>query len=197
MPTGYTHEVQTGAITEFRDFAMRCARNFGALVTMRDDAPDAEIPAKFEPSTKFYDEMENSALVRLDWLNSASPSELDRKWRADQDEAAKQHANYKAQAELERGRYEAMLAKVDAWKPPTHEHTGLKKFMQDQLRESIRFDCDGCDELIKSERFADWFERSVRQARRDIDYAREERRKEIERTDARNKWIQDLRDSLR
>lgn len=37
MPTGYTASVQEGKVTEFRDFAMECARAFGALVMMRDE----------------------------------------------------------------------------------------------------------------------------------------------------------------
>ena len=50
MPTGYTHPVQEGKITELRDFALNCARAFGACVTMRDDPSDTPIPGKFEPS---------------------------------------------------------------------------------------------------------------------------------------------------
>lgn len=49
MPTGYTASVQDGKITEFRDFAMQCARAFGATITMRDDPSDAPIPEAFEP----------------------------------------------------------------------------------------------------------------------------------------------------
>jgi len=50
MPTGYTYPVVEGKITEFSDFALSCARAFGALITMRDDPHDTPIPETFEPS---------------------------------------------------------------------------------------------------------------------------------------------------
>ncbi len=50
MPTGYTAAVQNGTVTRFADFAMNCARAFGALVELRDEM-DAPIPDTFKPST--------------------------------------------------------------------------------------------------------------------------------------------------
>lgn len=48
MPTGYTADVQSGKVTDFAEYAMNCARAFGALVLMRDDPSDADIPERFE-----------------------------------------------------------------------------------------------------------------------------------------------------
>ena len=48
MPTGYTAYVQEGAT--FEEFVWRCARNFGALVTMRDEPTDVPVPDAFTPS---------------------------------------------------------------------------------------------------------------------------------------------------
>src|SRR5438309_7441629 len=47
MPTGYTADVGNGKVTDFATFALTCARGFGALITMRDDPMDAEIPDEF------------------------------------------------------------------------------------------------------------------------------------------------------
>lgn len=47
MPTGYTHKIKDGMT--FKEYALRCARNFGALMDMRDDPMDAPIPI-FTPS---------------------------------------------------------------------------------------------------------------------------------------------------
>ena len=55
MPTGYTAYVQDGVITEFADFAMKCARAFGALIDMRDESLDAEIRVQREPNTEYFD----------------------------------------------------------------------------------------------------------------------------------------------
>jgi len=51
MPTGYTCQVQDGMITEFKEFALLCARNFGACITLRDEPLSPDIP-EFEVSTE-------------------------------------------------------------------------------------------------------------------------------------------------
>ena len=43
MPTGYTADIQDGKITTLREYALSCARAFGALIMMRDDPHDAPI----------------------------------------------------------------------------------------------------------------------------------------------------------
>ena len=48
MPTGFTCDIKDG-IT-FERFALNCARAFGALINMRDDSLDAEIPDEIKPS---------------------------------------------------------------------------------------------------------------------------------------------------
>ena len=45
----YTYELVDKKLT-FPQFAMRCARAFGALIEMRDDSMDAPIPDEFSPS---------------------------------------------------------------------------------------------------------------------------------------------------
>lgn len=48
MPTGYTSYIGQGC--DFKTFAMKCARAFGACIDMRDSSLDAQIPDSFEPS---------------------------------------------------------------------------------------------------------------------------------------------------
>lgn len=48
MPTGYTVGIADGKITTFEQYAMTCARAFGALVMMRDDPFDAPIPEEIK-----------------------------------------------------------------------------------------------------------------------------------------------------
>jgi len=50
MPTGYTAAVQDGTIKTLSEYAMSCARAFGATITMRDEPSDAVIPDEFTPS---------------------------------------------------------------------------------------------------------------------------------------------------
>ena len=49
MPTGYTAGVADGSIIDFNEYALQCARNFGACILLRDEPLSSEIP-EFEPS---------------------------------------------------------------------------------------------------------------------------------------------------
>lgn len=62
MPTGYTANIKNG-IT-FEEFALDCARNFGALIIMRDEPKDAPIPEQFEAS-KHHEEATSKYLEEL------------------------------------------------------------------------------------------------------------------------------------
>lgn len=195
MPTGYTDAVQSGKITEFSDFAWRCARAFGALVMMRDSSMTAPIPERFEPDTSYFDKRIATATERLVELKAMEPAQA-------REAALQQHAQRyvewntrRQKLKAEQARYEAMLAKVEAWTPPTPDHEGLKIFMRDQLKESIRFDFYEEPEPVSPGATAFIAEES-RLAHRDLDYNTAERAKEIERTEGRNRWLAELRNSL-
>lgn len=49
MPTGYTADVADGKITDFVEYALQCARAFGACIMLRDEPISSEIP-EFQPS---------------------------------------------------------------------------------------------------------------------------------------------------
>ncbi len=103
------------------------------------------------------------------------------------------------QTAIERARYEAMIAKVEAWTPPTPDHDGLKKFMLDQLRESVEWDCGGfggSGPAPTRQTEAEWKAEALAQARHQIEHYTAEHAKEIERVNGRNEWIRDLRASL-
>lgn len=196
MPTGYTANVADGTITEFGDFAMLCARAFGACVSMRDSPHDAQIPDVFQPSDYNSKELcdAESELRRLE-----SMSETDRVEAAEADYASQLTAwqKYHDDMEKKKSRYEAMLAKVTEWQPPTVEHSGLKKFMSEQLENSIMFDC-GNLYVKKPERGTvyEWYSRALETANKNIAYHAKAQAEEIERARTRSKWVADLRASL-
>ena len=64
MPTGYTSDIYDGKDISFREYALKCARNFGAYVEMRDSSLDTEMPTEFEPSTYYRDKLDE-ALKRV------------------------------------------------------------------------------------------------------------------------------------
>lgn len=196
MPTGYTADVQDGKVTEFKDFALQCARAFGALITMRDSPKDAPLPDMIEPSTSYHDSALATATARLAKLRAMTPAQIEKAAQRAWDKQLAAHNEYEAEKKLRRGRYEAMLEKVRAWTPPTHEHVGLKTFMKDQLAESIKFDCSRAAPIPEQPSSADWLSTERAAALRDIEYHTKAKAEEIERATGRTDWLQQLRKSL-
>lgn len=195
MPTGYTAGVQSGTITTFPEFAMQCARAFGALVTMRDDPLDAEIPESFEPRTRFYDERIAQARADLKRLKAMDARERAQAAAAAWNEHVLSVEEWNARCQQTRARYESMLAQARAWQPPTSNHSELKEFMIQQLEQSIDFDCNE-RHVGECPRPAMWWLDQVTKAKRDIAYYTEEREKEIQRARERTAWVRHLRASL-
>lgn len=197
MPTGYTASVQDGTVTEFREFALQCARAFGALVLMRDDPVDAPIPDSFTADTSYHDDRIDEAKAELLRIETMTDADCYAAARAEREQWWADFEERKRKRDEARDRYEAMLSEVRSWEPPTEEHRGLKDFMAKQLTESIDFDCSS--EYDKPGPFldgADWRREKIRKARRDIEYHTKERKAEIERTESRNLWVKQLRQSL-
>ena len=194
MPTGLIYDVQQGKITSLHDFAMRCARQFGALIMMRDDPADAPIPERFEPRD-FYRNSLAEAESKLKELRQMTEAQIE---QACIDEHARLVAQQREWAEERAGyrvRYEAMLEKVKAWDPPTKDHISLKTMMVDQLNDSIRWDCYESEEP-KRMRPGDWHAEQIAMTERKIGRYREEHEKELARVESRNQWLKDLRASL-
>ena len=196
MATGYTADVKDGKISDFRVFAMRCARAFGALVEMRDDSLDAPIPEAFEPSTYHTNALATAraALARLQRMTVIQANRAAEKAHA---EAMREWERAQRTREIERTRYAAMLAKVRAWQPPSSDHVPLKKFMVEQLEESIRFDCGDVSEWKpKPLNGAAWLAKEIERAQSDVAYHEEHLAEDIKRAAERTRWVQQLRDSL-
>lgn len=196
MPTGYTHAVQEGKITELKPFVLQCARAMGALIMMRDDSSDAEIPQKFEPSTEYHDEKIKNAQADIVMLAGLSPEDCQDKANEEYSVAVERWNTRRAERLEHFKRYTAMIEKVKSWNPP-QQLLSLKDFMLDQLNDSVRFDCsDQFDDKPEEKTGAEWFEAKSKSVARDIEYHSKERAKEIHRNDERNLWVSALRSSL-
>ena len=196
MPTGYTAAIKDGI--DFQSFTLDCARNFGACITLRDEPNGGKaIPDAFEPSDYHLRALQE-AISKLSEL-AAMPAE-------DCEHAAKrdwEQEKARVTQRIEEKRnllaaYRSMLDKVNAWTPPSPEHEGLKKFMREQIEESIRFDCDtsylGESVILLSG--DQWLARQIASCNKDLDYHKKEHVLEVERTAERTRWVQQLRDSL-
>lgn len=195
MPTGYTADVQSGKVTEFRDFAMQCARAFGACITMRDDPSDAPIPEKFEPAPYYANalkeaeaELERLRVMTIDQQDVAAREHNDLElasWRSREDERV-----------LQRHRYEVMLEKAKAWTAPTEDHVKFREFMISQLSESIEWDCGRSSPQPTPLKRSEWYSKAIADAMLRVARYEEEVEKEIERANDRTAWVKALRDSL-
>jgi len=197
MPTGYTSKLCEEDVS-FQEYALSCARAFGALVMMRDDPHDKPI-SRFEP-TDYHEKAVVEAEAKIKSVEAMSDDDV----LAEQD---KENAKYtKLQKESDekkaaaRRRLVDMRSKVSDWKPPTSDHDGLKKFMLEQI--DITMPIDGTSGTYYQEQLTTFSAQECRrtriaEARKDILYHKKEHAKEVERTDERNAWVEDLRGSLK
>lgn len=195
MPTGYTSKIYEGVSQTFGEFALACARNFGALVEMRDEPMDAPIPFEFQPSP-YHSEALRKAQEHLGRLVVMSTNEAAELATKEFTEAEKSWKESRAKQVELRARYNAMLTQVTAWQPPTEEHKGLKEFMTDQLLECLRSDCATMRAYPTQRSGAEWLKEQRDRATKDIDYHTKQLAEERKRAQERTAWVRALRASL-
>jgi hypothetical protein len=194
MPTGYTSRLYDGEEQSFADFAMECARAFGALVELRDE-PSAPIPEKFEPYPWHEREL-GKAQVRMREIRGWTPAKADFEARREYDRELADWEKALAESKARFSRYTAMLEQVRAWTPPTSEHEEMKRFMTDQLQKSIDFDTGHEPDRPELEPGPEFARESLAQAERDVAYHAKYMAEDIERAQGRTAWVQALRESL-
>lgn len=198
MPTGYTAAIEKG-IT-FKQFALDCARAFGALIAMRDEPADAVIPDEFQPSD-YNQRCLDNAMKLMSELKRMSLKQCAEQAKTDFESQTKHHLEGISKGQKLLKKYEAMLEEVNDWEPPSKDHEELKKFMAEQIQSSINFDCDVSyhDDKLKELRLLDakeWKKQAVEKAMKDIAYHSKAQLKENQRVAECNKWLRQLRESL-
>lgn len=193
MPTGYTHKIADG-IT-FKEFAMDCARAFGACIDLRDSSEP--IPEKFEANTKYHEDAIALASKELNNLLALSDDQIHSlAFAANEKDYNDKIRYWKNKQELKQ-KYLNMLDEVKAWEPPSSNHHEMKKFMMNQIIESIKFDCGKDEQPVKEiVNPKEWKKEMVEHYTWSVNYHTEEMKKEIERVNDRNIWIKQLRESL-
>lgn len=193
MPTEYTAAIAEGCT--FNEYAMLCARAFGATVTMRDEPMDAEIPDSFTPST-YHAERLAELRERLSKLRSMSDKEAETEAKREYDAAVSARLDSIQSAANLRRKYEAILAEVNAYTPPSPDHVEFKNFMRSQIEESIKWDCAVYGDVPELESGPVWRARSIKRVLDDIEYHEREHAEEIRRCEDRSRWVRQLRKSL-
>lgn len=193
MPTGYTADVANGKITSFKEFALLCARNFGALINMRDEPLDAPIPEQFEPWPYYFEQLE-ATKQQLAHIEQATDEECEVAANNAYQDRVEANERCDASFDAENDRYEAMRLQVESWEPPTDDHRNLKKFMLEQLATSRNSKSNYPPPAKKSG--ADYRREKIEQLKARIVTYEKEWADEVERTKKRNEWVRQLRESL-
>jgi hypothetical protein len=197
MPTGYTAAIAKGI--DFKTFAMDCARAFGACIELRDEPGGGEvIPERFEPSDFYRNALakEEQDLAALDAMSTVDKDRAAAKAWDDAETA--RVARARERAEL-RSKYEAMLAQVQAFEPPTADHQGLKQFMAEQIIQSINFDCQTYSfEAEPAPRLTGetWAQKRRVALTESIERDRRMHAEEVQRAEQRTAWVKALRAAL-
>lgn len=193
MPTGYTAAIKDGI--SFEQFALSCARAFGACITMRDEPSDAPIPDEFQPSTWNAERLAKS-LAELDAVESMTDADCLAAAESEYAAAMARHEERMRENESLDLAYRSMLSDVLSWSPPSPDHEGLKAFMIEQIEESIKFDCGYSPEAPRRLTGPQWRSAAISRLGRDISYHSKADAEEVERTAGRNRWVRQLRESL-
>jgi hypothetical protein len=196
MPTCYTEIIEKEI--DFKDFVLRCARNFSPLITMREKSLDTPIPEQLKPSQYYLNKL-LGLKKELEWIESLSDKELEEKALEEYNERIRDKNNNIDKNNKLRNKYNNMLNKVKKWTPPTPKHRGLKDFMISQIVESINNDCNNHYWLninITLKTGKDWKFMKIKEFIENISYYESENSREIEKTKNNNIWLKQLRDSL-
>ena len=196
MPTGYTADIQKGI--SFEQYALNCSRAFGALIVMRDEPSDAEIPDQFKPSD-YHLKAGNEAKQELIEIELMTAEEVSKKALADFNKAEAYRLKKIDECIVIEDRYNEMLVKAHAWTSPSNDHDKLKEFMISQIKESIKFDCgdDYYQTPAKELTGEQWRSNRLISLHESIARHVKGYSEEVDRTNGRNEWIELLRDSLK
>lgn len=194
--TGYVHNM-VDKKQSFQEFAMSCARAFGALVEMRDESMDAPIPEKFVPSDYHVKELRkaNKALARLKGMSHLKKIAFG---EAERRKSIRYYRDALKRSQQENEPLNVMLTEVAAWIPPTPDHAELKNFMTEQLSTSINKPDYWLESAAKSESMlpVQFYLDAVKSAKRNVEYHTEELAKEKQRAESRTDWLKQLRASF-
>lgn len=173
MPSAYTMKIQENC--SFQEFLFACARQFGALMHLREDSTkELRLPTAEDFSIPYHEEEKKKAEEDLEDLVAMTQEERAEICEAEHRELIKSAQESIAKgAEIEK-KYEAMLIKVQEWEPPTESHAHLKEYMVKQINDSIKF--DGVSEfcikrsLTEKPSTEEWFDELVKQTSKHIGY---------------------------
>lgn len=194
MPTGFTSILEDKPDLPFADFALRCARGMGVCIMQRDEPLDEPPLEKVEPHP-CYRESLDLAYEQVRKLETMAPAAATRRAKEEHRERVESNRQFRETHENERRIFGRMLAEVEAWKPPTPEHEGLKRFMREQLTMSMPsgnpYQVD--ETLLSGE---EWLAKAQKRAAEDLARESKQYREAVKQAEDATAWLVALRASL-
>lgn len=144
MASGLTQGVVDGDITTLKQFAQRCARITGALMTMRDVSFDTPFPEQIEPDN-YHAQRLAECMVERDHLLAMTNEEKLAYSEAERTKQIETARNEITKHLVIGDRIKKMIELVDAWEPPTDPELDMAAFkglMKEQLDTTLRYDAD-------------------------------------------------------
>lgn len=199
MPTGYTASIEDGAITNAKDFILLCTRAFGVAMEIRDEPLSTPTPTEFKPNIKYHKEQLEKELAEMDRLLNISDEDFHKEMVELRENAIKSATKrLKSSQELD-AKYEAILKDIKAWDPP-EEYKELKDFAIKQI-EISRPDLEWQKKHIEKcmiEDPDDFAKKDLLDSCKwSIEYHQKEIKDEIDRAEAKTKFMKDLIESLK
>jgi hypothetical protein len=192
MPTGYTAGIEDGKITTLADYALLCARAFGATIMQRDD-PTADLPKLRAEESHHAKELAKS-VRHLAIIEAMTEGDTEAAAKAEYTKANREYEESSAKRREELARYDALRKQVNAWQPPTPDHVELKKFMLQQIEVSTQRWYT--PKPPKKHTGAEWRQEQIASTTWSINYHTEGKAKEEERNAGANDWIRALYKSV-
>jgi len=194
MPTGYTADISKGI--SFKEYALNCAKAFGANILMRDEPLETPIK-KYEPDDYYIKSLTQEIAEKSRFLN-LTREEMMKLWNEEFKNEFKSYTERLLEKRLLKSKYETILEDAKKFIPPTEDHINFKKFMIEQLESSIDFDCSEKYMAVpKKESFLIWRTRKIKNLNENINYYMKKYGEEVVRTDSRNDWNEKLFESLK
>ncbi len=198
MPTGYTDGVSDGTITTFEEYALTCARAFGACVTLRDEPLNGDIP-EFTVD-EYYKRWVDETKTELERFSNLTHDQLVEEYNndiANRQARAAQAASAIEDRKLQQRRYEMMLARAKLFKPPTGSHIEFGKFIVEQLKQSIAYCGTRSYDNMTIPSFEVWQVEKLDQLKSNAEYAVQSYEDEVKRVASRNEWVRNLRKAIK
>ena len=202
MATGFTAPIYDGEDITFEQFANSCLRNFCIYLRFKGKYPNLsryEIPDKIYPSDYYKKKYEEAkAEYEKHLATPKTKEELEAEYIVYVNGVIKGNEDRVKKNEALKNRYNAMLSKVRSWIPPSEDYKCIKDFMENQLTDSLDFDCSHVyvENIIPKD---EWIQKQANRTdlMESIMYNLEHYNKEIIAAEKDTQWLKTFSESIK